>query len=340
MLLITDTTKPVAVIDLLQHADCQLKEGTGSEQQHATLGQRALLGCARFRVQQTARRRCGFTLIELLVVIAIIAVLVALLLPAVQQAREAARRTQCKNNLMQIALALHNYEMSYERLPPGSVDPNRPIRNEPKGYHFGWLMQVLPYLDQANTYQHFNSAVSLYDPANDAPRKVMISVLLCPSNWNNRGGTGITNYAGCHHDVEAPIDIDNNGVLFLNSSIRHRDVRDGVSNTIFVGEHTDGTSDLGWASGTKATLRNAGGGISGAGLLRPGMSPPANNAVAAPADKEALVLEVGGFSSPHVGGAQFAIGDGSVRFISQNINPTTFKNLANRADGELPAGDY
>src|SRR5262245_32852973 len=94
----------------------------------------------------SAQLRRGFTLIELLVVIAIIAVLIALLLPAVQQAREAARRTQCKNNLMQMGLALHNYEMTYERLPPGSVDPNRPIRNEPKDYHFGWMVKLLPYL--------------------------------------------------------------------------------------------------------------------------------------------------------------------------------------------------
>src|SRR5438874_5474009 len=101
-------------------------------------------------------RRCrgAFTLIELLVVIAIIATLIALLLPAVQQAREAARKTQCRNNLMQIGLALHNYEMAHECLPPGSIDPNRPIRNEAKGFHVGWIVQLLPFLDQTNTFQH------------------------------------------------------------------------------------------------------------------------------------------------------------------------------------------
>src|SRR5213083_896811 len=104
-------------------------------------------------------RHRGFTLIELLVVIAIIAVLIALLLPAVQQAREAARRTQCKNNLMQLGLALHNYEMAYELLPPGSINPTGPIRNESKGYHMGWMVQILPYIDQGNVFDHFDTLV-------------------------------------------------------------------------------------------------------------------------------------------------------------------------------------
>jgi prepilin-type N-terminal cleavage/methylation domain-containing protein len=288
--------------------------------------------------RSSARLRRGFTLIELLVVIAIIAVLIALLLPAVQQAREAARRTQCKNNLMQMGLALHNYEMTYERLPPGSVDPNRPIRNEPKGYHFGWMVQLLPYLDQISVFQHFNPKVGIYDAQNKSAGDVRISVLLCPSNASvgrASGMPGQTTYAGCHHDIEAPIDIDNNGVMFLNSSVRNRDIRDGASNTIFIGELSDLTDGLGWASGTKATLRNAGGGISGAAAIWGRPPAPAQPAPAAAGLADALLLQVGGFGSAHVGGAQFAIGDGSVRFISQNVNPGTFKNLANRADGEL-----
>jgi prepilin-type N-terminal cleavage/methylation domain-containing protein len=283
------------------------------------------------------RPRRAFTLIELLVVIAIIAVLVALLLPAVQQAREAARRTQCKNNLVQIGLALLNYEMAHERLPPGSVDPNRPIRNEAKGYHVGWMVQVLPYIEQGSTFQHFNFSVGVYDPANKAPGDVRIGSLICPSHGGVVNRTGVTTYAGVHHDVEAPIDIDNNGVLFLNSSIRDRDIRDGLSNTIFVGELTDVPDGLGWASGTRATLRNAGGGIANLANARPGGGAAPIPPIAAGADPETLLLTVGGFSSLHAGGANFAIGDGSVRFINQTINPTVFKNLANRADGELPA---
>src|SRR5262245_43020459 len=130
-----------------------------------------------------ARLRHGFTLIELLVVIAIIAVLIALLLPAVQQAREAARRTQCKNNLMQVGLALLNYEMAGECLPPGTVAPNRPMRNEPVGYHVGWIVPLLPYLDQSNTYQHFDFSVGVHGPENKSAREVRVASLLCPSNW-------------------------------------------------------------------------------------------------------------------------------------------------------------
>ncbi|HTI51905.1 MAG TPA: DUF1559 domain-containing protein, partial [Planctomycetaceae bacterium] len=135
-------------------------------------------------------------------VIAIIGVLVALLLPAVQQAREAARRTQCKNNLMQLGLALHNYEMAYERLPPGSVNTTGPIRSEEKGYHMSWMVQILPYIDQLVVYEHFDFDAGAYDEKNKEPRSAHIPTYVCPSRARG-ANVGAHDYGGCHHDVEA-----------------------------------------------------------------------------------------------------------------------------------------
>src|SRR5262245_48325580 len=173
-------------------------------------------------------RRAGFTLIELLVVIAIIAVLIALLLPAVQMAREAARRTQCRNNLAQLILAVHNYEQAHEVLPPGVVNHDGPIKTEPKGYHFSWLAQILPYVDQNNVYQHIDFHSGVYDPANSTIRGVLIEVFVCPSDVNTQKVNGVapSSYAACHNDIEAPIAADNNGVFFLNSRIRSERIED------------------------------------------------------------------------------------------------------------------
>src|SRR5690606_30133693 len=99
----------------------------------------------------------AFTLVELLVVIAIIGILVALLLPAIQAAREAARRTSCMNNLTQLGLALHNYEFHFEALPPGTTNPDGPIRNEPQGNHVSWIVRILPYIEERVLWRNFNA---------------------------------------------------------------------------------------------------------------------------------------------------------------------------------------
>jgi prepilin-type N-terminal cleavage/methylation domain-containing protein len=289
------------------------------------------------------RRRRGFTLIELLVVIAIIAILIALLLPAVQQAREAARRTQCKNNLMQLAIAIQNYEMAYEVLPPGSVNAQGPIRNEEKGYHMSWMVQILPYIDMRNAYRHIDFFGGAYGPKNKDVRALSVSVFSCPSDPGYGGDlVTTTNYAGCHHDSESPIDTDNNGVFFLNSSVSYDQITDGSSWTIFVGEiiaprrGDTKTNNLGWMSGTRSTLRNAGSSIN-IGERGYYYSAGASLEIKDQQDEfdRSSPTYVGGFASYHVGGAHFALGDGSVRFISENINPGALRNLANRADGNL-----
>jgi len=277
------------------------------------------------------RRDRGFTLIELLVVIAIIAILISLLLPAVQQAREAARRTQCRNNLAQLGLAMHNYDMAYEMLPPGVVNPTGPIKTVPSGYHMSWLVQLLPYVDQVSVYQHIDFTVGAYDPKNAKPRKVILPVFTCPSFPMSGRVQNVaqTNYAGVHHDSETPIAADNNGVLFLNSSIRYSQITDGASNTLMIGEKSYNRFSLGWMSGTRSSLRNTG--SINAEVVRQFLRRGRPGGPAAPG-----ATVVGGFSSAHVGGALFALADGSVRFLSENTDPATFRNLGNRADGELP----
>jgi prepilin-type N-terminal cleavage/methylation domain-containing protein len=204
--------------------------------------------------------RSAFTLVELLVVIAVIGILVALLLPAVQAAREAARRTSCQNNLTQLILAVHNYEMSHGVYPPGTIDNAKgPIVNAalPTSFHHNWLVQILPFIEEHNTWQAIDKTVGVYHPKNKAPAAVTLKLVVCPSvgAW---GGGNTTCYAGVHHDKEKPIDAADNGVFFLNSRVRYDDVSDGSSHTLFLGEKLPDAWDLGWMSGTRATLRNTG----------------------------------------------------------------------------------
>ena len=214
------------------------------------------------------KRRSAFTLIELIMVVSIIAVLIALLLPAIQSAREAARRAQCTNNLLQLGLALGNYASAHNVLPPGVVDEKGPILNLPRGYHHSWVVQILPFLGQNNVYRRFDFRYGVYHPSN----------MHCCSGRDRRrfsarqthGGAPI-HYAGCHHDVDAPIDANNRGVLYLNSRIGYDDITDGLACTILLGEMVGGGPTLGWASGTRATLRNTGRRINEPDFLFPAM---------------------------------------------------------------------
>lgn len=332
----------------------------------------------------------GFTLVELLVVIAIIGVLVALLLPAIQYAREAARRMSCANNLGQLIVAVNHYEMAHSFYPPGTIDAKGPILNTRAGFHHNWLVQSLPYMEQENTWNAVDKSKSIYH-AKNAPVLNFASSKIwhCPSQT---GGGSMSDYAACHHDAESPIDIDNNGVFFLNSRVQYHDVKDGSSNTIFLGEKLADAWDYEWCSGTRGTLRNTGstinlytfanGGLSGTPPTKPfdGITSTSGGPTGAaavpmqpadpldvpglesdkkPAEPGATIkgvdekgvgkargkaapmatlgspLFVGGFSSAHPQGAQFAFGDGSVRYLSQMMSATVLQQLGNRADGKL-----
>lgn len=275
----------------------------------------------------------GFTLIELLVVIAIIAILIALLLPAVQQAREAARRTQCKNNLMQIGLAMHTYELAHEVLPPGCVNPDGPILNVEEKYHMSWAVQLLPAIEQSALFGRIDFSEGAYSSANGAIRVVSIPTFQCPSD-PHRGAGSIT-YAACFGGDDVAIDVKNNGLLFLNSSIGYEAIHDGASNTIVAGEKIamEGTM-TNWMSGTMATLRNTGVGINNGWDVNGGKKQGPRMVGVAPSN-----TSTSGYSSYHTGGAQYILADGSVRFLSENINPQTYSRLGNREDLEI-AGEF
>jgi len=281
------------------------------------------------------RKIRGFTLIELLVVIAIIAILMGLLLPAVQQAREAARRTQCKNNLMQIGIALHNYEMAFEMLPPGVVNAAGPIRNLEEGYQMSWMVQLLPVMEQTMLFSMVDFSQGAYAAVNSPIRTTRMSVFRCPSDpappLAAAGGliVGEASYAGCFSGSDKPIDADGDGCLFLNSGVRYREIRDGASNTLLAGEKqiVAEAGEFGWIAGNRSALRNTGVAISGGWDIVKPVAGGKPAAVVIPS-----VTATSGFSSHHTGGSQFILADGSVRFVSQNINVQTLSILGSRAD--------
>jgi prepilin-type N-terminal cleavage/methylation domain-containing protein/prepilin-type processing-associated H-X9-DG protein len=286
----------------------------------------------------------GFTLIELLLVIAIISVLISLLLPAIQSSRENARRLQCGKNLMQIGVAMANYASTHKVFPPGVINEKGPISNLPAGYHFGWAFQILPFLEHSAVHRQFNTAVSVYSPANDTARGHRLQIYMCPSS-----PSAAMSYAACHHDVEAPIDTTNHGVFYLNSRISYQDLTDGPAQTIFAGDINRNNASAGWAVGTMATLRNAGSPINIDDLVA-AITPIAPSGYVFdaihPKALEALIVEgkipatyVGGYRSFHSGGANFLFGDGSVRFLKQRINQDVYRSLAHRADGNLISDD-
>lgn len=312
-------------------------------------------------VQQRTSPRDAFTLVELLVVIAIIGVLVSLLLPAVQASREAARRCSCINNVMQLNLTLQNYEFAHESFPAGSINPTGPIRNIPEGQDVGWIVQALPYLEQNAMWRSFDQAAGAFADVNRPVSSHPLEVLICPSypgsRTNPAGTVAYSTYAGCYNDAEAPIDVKNTGILFLNSAIRFGDIYDGSSNTLLLSESIpDEQSELGWVSGTRATLRNTSvfeqpypvlsaatadsnaaddGEMPINGEPMPGGEGDGEDVSVeiAPADE----LFVGGFGSFHSGDIINAgMADGSVRPIAPSIDPAALRQLGNRADGQIP----
>lgn len=319
------------------------------------------------------RVRCsaGFTLIELLVVIGIIAILVALLLPAVQQAREAARRSQCKNNLKQLGLALQNYEALHRTFPPGylarDVAPTDPASAE-TGSGFAWGTLLMPFLDQSALLRMLDYRGDADALGNQALGNTQVSTFLCPSDLGNQvfsvqGRAGIvtlarSNYVGLYGlgDLETqPGAPPRPGMFYRNSRTRAVDLRDGFSCTIMLGERGLQTPrslagvqvpveyEAAWYAVLPGARRTQ-----ATPLLAPAATLALSNAgvveVDAEGETKVAIFRInqnppgtaaGLLGSLHVGGMQVAVADGSVRFLSENIDPEILQRLVEIADGEL-----
>lgn len=314
------------------------------------------------------RLRPAFTLIELLVVIGILAVLLGLMLSAVQRVREAGNRLQCENNLRQLGIALHSYHGRFGYFPPGYLTRIAADGTD-QGPGWGWASYLLADLEQENLQRRIAFDQSIQDVANNTSRIHPLTLFHCPSDevigvfqvLAGSPGTGKTaatrclpppgatlepiplahaNYIGVFGSPEITPDPGaGNGILYRNSKTRVADVSDGTSNTLLAGERSSNLSLATWTGAVPYAVvqpRETGPfGIGDGAALVLGHTGE-GTAIHPP---NCPLNHVEDFRSRHPGGANFLFADGAVRFLSQSINPQTWKALGTRSSGEA-VGDF
>jgi prepilin-type N-terminal cleavage/methylation domain-containing protein len=315
---------------------------------------------------RTVTRRSAFTLIELLVVIAIIGVLIGLLLPAVQKAREASNLGSCKNNLKQIGLAMHGFHNAQGRFPVGYYDPTPwpPGFQTPQGLDhgpgWGWGALILPYLEQGNVFNNINFSVDVGDPSNTTVCSTALKVFICPSDPTYTSTFTITtsslatnvgpspsglnswvlatgNYVACNGNdgVDCFCSPPHTG-SFLRAikGFSIPDITDGLSSTLFVCDRPSSLSYSSWAgcpTGAANPFKMAPGNYGAETTLlmcHAGQTGPNSPGV----------FDADSTWSPHAVGVPYLLGDGSVRFINNAIDIPTWMALATRAGGEVLSG--
>lgn len=283
------------------------------------------------------RTRRGFTLVELLVVIAIIGVLIALLLPAVQQAREAARRMSCTNQLKQLGLALHNYHDTHGAFPYGSWGA---------ASYVGWHVSILPFLEQQALYDQFDTTKAYNVSPNDVLRETRVDAYMCPSAVREMSEAESEFYTMHYLGVMGPVGTNpqTSGIEYPHNSgsgsyggfalsgmwahgevRRIRDVTDGTSNTLFVAEKSwsfPNGSDSKFREWTRGGRKNE-------------FMIPCKNIEFSINSNEVSRFNSISFGSNHPGGCMFTQGDASVRFLSETIDYNTYLSMASMNGGEV-----
>jgi prepilin-type N-terminal cleavage/methylation domain-containing protein len=303
----------------------------------------------------TNDRRGGFTLVELLVVIAVIGLLVALLLPAVQAAREAGRRAQCINNLRQMGLGMHNHHDVHRNFPFGGagvdlrIPANRPLNC------LSWGAAILPGIEQQPLFNQIDQNETYLHADNVAPGQTLLPVFLCPTTpggdthkpngdeqsspiryavthyGGNNGERSLRCYPATNCQNNYPGSNEGRGVLLLSSQRRlgMKDVTDGTSHTILIGEAPDGLHSI-WIGHKNFFDQSAP--IS----ERTSVSPTWQACAPVLASKPGRFCDFGQeFGSYHTGGAQFLLVDGSAHFVASNVAPAIVAALLSRSGGEV-----